>query len=214
MKKTLIFSLIFLMVLTIFSCKNEKAVEIQKSNFDISLLNKLGNIQGNYLFGYTWNDEGGTNHLIFTKSVKFVQYINEEPGMGDDFATLNAYHFAGKDDKYILLQHISDGNEHGCSNPPFLLDADFHKESVTLSDIDKDGFVEICFMYKILCASEIAPVPTKLVFLHKNVKYQITGTSYIAEFKDGSQKINDDSFARLPVDMQNHANQIWDKFCK
>ena len=174
----------------------------------------MPNIEGDFLYGFSWKDRAGVNQLLFTKAVKFVQMKGEEQGIGDDFGYLKVYHYAGENDNYKLIRMVQDGNSQGCSNPPFAIDIDFYEKSISITDLDDNGYAEVIFMYYILCASEISPVPTKLMLLENGAKYAIRGDSYIGEINSGGEKNMDASFKNLNPKIQDLANQTWEKFCK
>ena len=188
--------------------------EFKMMKFDSSIVKKLQNVEGDLQYGYSWRDKGGINHLLFTRAAKFVQWEGEEKGMGDNYAVLRVYHFAGADGNFKLVRMVEDGNKEGCSNPPFALEAGFIKGSITVTDLDKNGYGEVTFIYTILCASELEPVPSRLVVMEKGEIYSISGTSYLAEFNAGGEKSTDDAFKNLDKKIQNHADKTWDRFVK
>jgi hypothetical protein len=222
MRKNLLF---FVLAILMFSCQNSNkenslnenggdSQTFQMLTFSKDVLKKLSNIEGDFLYGFSWIDKAGVNQLLFTKAVKFVQMRGEEQGIGDEFGYLKAYHFAGENDNYKLIRMIQDGNSQGCSSPPFAIDLDFYEKSISITDLDENGYAEVVFMYYILCASEICPVPTKLMLLENGEKHAIRGDSYIAEINIGGEKNTDASFKKLNPKIQDLANQTWEKFCK
>lgn len=227
MKKNEFLLLLITFILIIYSCKNnennknseigtenKKPDSLEILNFDPSVIKKLPNIEGDLKYGYSWKDKNGLNQLVFTRATKFVQWKNEEEGMGDTYVYLKVYHFIEKEGNYSLLRMIQDGNEKGCSNPPFALECDFYKESISITDLDKDNYAEVTFMYCILCASELTPIPTKLMLLENGEKYAIRGTSYIPDFQVGGDKNIDESIKTLDQKIQDHVDITWEKFCK
>ncbi|MBN2891710.1 MAG: hypothetical protein JXL97_07575 [Bacteroidales bacterium] len=235
MKRILLVMLVFASMI-LFSCKNESAndennssdnntevtdnngktnepsVEIEMLEFDPSIVNKLSGIKGALQYGYKWKDKAGYNLLIFTRATAFKQWEDADyDGMGDNFVYLKVYHFSGTEESYSLVRLVQDGETEGCGDPPFAIDCDFYDKSISITDLDKDGYAEATFMYYILCASEITPVPTKLIMIENGEKYAIRGDSYLMEIKMGGEK--DIDFGNAPDQLLDFASQTWDKFC-
>ncbi len=227
MKKNLLF---YILALLMLSCQNSSvenssegnanelasssSSSFEKLTFDKSVVKNLSNIEGELQYGFSWKDKAGVNQLLFTKDIKFVQSKGEEDGMGDIFGYLKAYHFTGENNNYKLIRMIQDGNSQGCSSPPFGLDFDFYEKSISITDLDNNGYGEVIFMYYVLCASELSPVPTKLMLLENGEKYAIRGDSYIADFNIGGEKNMDASIRKLDTKIQDFVNQTWEQFCK
>jgi len=191
---------------------DEPVVELEMLNFDPAIVSKLDGIEGNFKYGYKWKDKAGYNLLIFTREEKFVPWPDAEyDNMGDNFVYLKAYHFSGTEDNYSLVRLVQDGELEGCGNPPSRLDCDFFDESISITDLDKDGYAEATFMYYVLCASGITPVPTKLMMLENGEKYAIRGNSYLMENKEGGEKNID--FGDAPQILVDYASETWDKYC-
>lgn len=189
---------------------NSKSFEML--NFDSGIMSEISEIEGDLLYGYKWKDKAGINNLIFTKAEKFVKDSDPEyQDFGDQYVYLKAYHYTGDAGNYKQVRMIQDWNQEPCSTPPFALDGDFIKESITFTDLNENGFAEATFMYSILCASEISPVPTKLMMLENGEKYAIRGNSYIREFDTGGEKNID--FGKADQKLVEHASQLWDKYC-
>ncbi|MBN2663652.1 MAG: hypothetical protein JXR68_08370 [Bacteroidales bacterium] len=191
---------------------NNDDIIFEMMQFDPSIVSKLSGIQGNLLYGYKWKDKAGINLLIFTRATKFEDWNEPDcAGCGDNYVMLKAYHFAGTEDNYSLVRVVQDGNQDGCGDPPFALECDFYDKSISITDLDNDGYAEATFMYYILCASELTPVPTKLMMLENGEKYAIRGDSYIPDFQKGGEKNID--FAGAGNSLLDFASQTWDKFC-
>ncbi len=194
---------------------NESNTGFELLTFDKSIVSKLDGIKGDLLYGYKWKDKAGLNQLVFTMESKFVDMKVEGcEYCGNAYTYLKAYHFAGSETSYKLVRMVQDGNQKGCSNPPFNLEVDFYKKSISITDLNKNGYAEITFMYKMLCASELTPVPTKLMLLENGEKYAIRGDSYIPDYKMGGAKNIDPSFKNADKELKDYASKIWDKFCK
>ncbi len=93
----------------------------------------------------------------------------------------------------------------------FGLENEFYKNSISITDLNENGYAEITFMYFMLCASELTPVPTKLIMLENNEKYAIRGDSYIYEYQMGGEKNLD--LGDADQILKDYASETWDKFC-
>lgn len=188
-----------------------EVVELEMLQFDPSVVSKLSGIEGNFEYGYKWKDAAGFNLLIFTREEKFVPWPDADyDDMGDFFIYLKVYHFAGTEDSYSLVRLVQDGELDGCGSPPFGLDCDFFEKSITITDLDKDGYAEATFMYFDLCASELTPVPTKLIMIENGEKYAIRGDSPVIDYNYEGKKEMD--FGTAPQVLKDYASQTWDKF--
>lgn len=168
----------------------------------------LGELQ----FGKKWQDKNGTNVVVFTSAETFEQWKDGEEGMGDFTINLKAYHFTSKDDKkWNEVRLVQDWNQEPCGSPPFALEVDFIKDQVSVTDINNDGYGEICFVYHMQCASELSTKTMKLMLLENGSKYPIRGQSY-ADY--GFQIIGGDTnwgdeFTNAPSGFKDYAEEKW-----
>lgn len=197
--------------------KSEEIKHFKTLVFKKSVLEKLNDVKGDFLYGYRWQDTNGDNVLVFTVKEVFKKWKDAEgPDMGDYTRYLKVYHFKSKDEKkYELVRLIQDFNQNPCSSPPFLLEGDFYKESIEITDLDGDNYGEVVFMYYFNCASEINPRTVKLMFIENGDKYAIRGDEYIKQFypKSGKKEFGKE-FNNAPKEFSSHASKVWEKFCK
>ncbi len=185
-------------------------------DFDKQVLKKLEKVDGNFLYGKRWHDANGDNVLVFTSKEVFKKMKGGEEGMGNFTRYLKVYHFASADaEKYKLIRLVQDFNENPCASPPFVLEGDFYKESISVTNLDDDSFGEASFMYYFNCASEINPRTVKLMMIENGEKYSIKGTDYIAEYySDSGKKEFGSEFTTAPESFKEYAGKTWDKYCK
>lgn len=176
-----------------------------------------GMYEGEIVTGRKWRDKNGVNIVVFTTKTIF------EPWEGDDYADdmgdytihLKAYHYADSEEGWEQLRMIKDWNPEPCGSPPFAVEGEFYLESISLTDIDKDEYAEITFMYFFNCASEINPRLTKLMMLENGDKYAIRGNNYIENYyPDSGEKNIDASFNSAPAGFKDFASDLWEKYCK
>ena len=196
----------------------QKVAPFKELNFDKAVLKKLKDVEGNFLYGKRWQDANGDNVLIFTLKEVFKKWDDPdaEDDMGEFTRYLKTYHYCSKDEKeYKLLRLIQDFNQNPCSSPPFLLEGDFYKESISITDLDKNNYGEATFMYYFNCASEINPRTVKLMLIENGEKYAIRGNEYIKPYyPDSGKKEFGKEFSTAPKQFRDHASKIWEKYCK
>ena len=117
-------------------------------------------------------DKNGLNYIIATT----------EENVKDDYTTKRLWveHFAestSKDPK--LLREITDF-ERDCP-----VDNQMHlfADSFSITDLDKNGYAEIIFLYKTGCKGDVSPSGLKLMVLENGNKAAIRGKMVIKEFK-------------------------------
>lgn len=190
-------------------------LRFRELNFVEAELGKVQKLEGKVEFGRKWQDKNGYNLLVFTRDQSFKQWPDAEADdMGDYTGYLKAYHFAEQEGSMELVRLIKDFTQ-PCSSPPFLLEYDFYKESVNITDLDNDGYGEVTFMYYMNCASEINPRITKLMMLENGEKYAIRGDQYVMPYypKSGKKEF-DPAFNNAPDIFRTYAGNLWEEFCK
>ena len=172
--------------------KTTKFKALDKPTYDLSKLKHDGEI----IIQKVWEDYNGENIVLFTKS-------KEE---------LFVYHYSIIGDNAKLLRRVYDF-EKDCEYDLFI---DFIKNSIGVTDLDKNNLGEITFAYQKACISDVSPKELKLLMLENGNKYIIRGTTSIDKpgiKVDGSKKI-DASFNNAHASFLSHANKVWDKIEK
>ena len=146
-------------------------------------------------------DKNGLNYIIATT----------EENVKDDYTTKRLWveHFAestSKDPK--LLREITDF-ERDCP-----VDNQMHlfADSFSITDLDKNGYAEIIFLYKTGCKGDVSPSGLKLMVLENGNKAAIRGKMVIKEFKTPRDMTPDAAFKNLPKVIQEKAIALWSKF--
>lgn len=106
----------------------------------------------------------------------------------------------------------SDGFRNDCSTD---VGASFIADSVEITDIDKNGYAEVSFMYRVFCSGGVDPQALKLIMYEKNRKYAIRGETLVTFPEQpaygGETKI-DPSFKTAPQEFQEFALTQWQKY--
>lgn len=150
---------------------------ISSKKITIAQVPKTIKFRGELIEAWQWNDKSGDNILLTSavspyKAKSFTGDEDEEAYS----AELHAFHFIKKDTVYKLLWKISDGSK-GC---PFDITAEFIKDAIKISDLDKDGIAETTIQYKLACRSDATPAQMKLIMHEDMLKYALRGSMWLA----------------------------------
>jgi hypothetical protein len=169
--------------------------------------------RGSVVDKYYWEDELGHNYIIATeyKSANDLELdLESEEWQNDpimpDYSEVCIKSYISNNGKLQQLYNF-------CDNTKLpLTTIEYIDKSIETTDLDKDGQVEIYYMYSIV-PDGIDPAQVSLVISYKSDKSIITGILPIG--KDDAnlafEKTYDDKFNSLPIDIQTHAQKKWDK---
>lgn len=148
-----------------------------------------------------FEDKNGKNYLVATT----IQ------NRSDEWASkvILVQHYIEKSNKkLVLLRQITDREDH-CE-----LDNDlqFLTESLRITDLDKNNYAEITFLFKVGCRSDVSPIGLKLMVIENGNQAAIRGKTLPRGFDYKKEKVADGSFKKLPKQIQDQANKLWDKF--
>ncbi|GEM_PF-245636 len=166
---------------------------------------------GNIITGKRWTDKNGENIILLTKTeperVKakqpdFEDYVWE--------SELFAYQFVKSNDTYTQLWKINDF----IKDCPFDLTLDFIPNSLSITDLDKNGIAESTLLYKMACRSDVSPSDLKLIMHEGENKYALRGTMLVNEqgFKSGGDYKIDKSFESAPSSFLEYAKKQWNEY--
>jgi hypothetical protein len=148
-----------------------------------------------------FDDKNGKNYLVVTSILN-----------GSDewlTKTLLVKHYIKKsNNQFELIRQITDNEVH-CE---FDNDLQFLDKSLTISNLDKNNYAEITFLYKIGCRSDVSPIGLKLMVIENGNKAAIRGNTVPRGFGFPKEKVTDAAFKKLPKAIQDQANKLWDKF--
>lgn len=130
-----------------------------------------------------WTDSLGINILLLTQTGAFN--FKDSIGEINAKAEINAYLFVKKNSEktYNRLWKLYDFVI--CFGVDMY--AGFYQHSLTITDLDKDGFAETTFIYKLSCRGDVSPATQKLIMYEKTDKYAMRGETLI---RGGDPKIN------------------------
>lgn len=148
-----------------------------------------------------FEDKNGKNYLVATT----LQNRSDEWASK---AILVQHYIEKSNKKLVLIRQITDNEDH-CE-----LDNDlqFMTESLRITDLDKNNYAEITFLYKVGCRSDVSPIGLKLMVIENGNKAGLRGKTQPRGFDFKKEKVADSSFKKLPKQIQDQANKLWDKF--
>lgn len=148
-----------------------------------------------------FEDKNGKNYLIATT----LQNRSDEWASK---AILVQHYIEKSNKKLVLIRQITDKEDH-CE-----LDNDlqFLTESLRITDLDKNDYAEITFLYKVGCRSDVSPIGLKLIVIENGNKAGVRGKTQPRGFGFPKEKIADAAFKKLSKVIQDQANKLWNKF--
>ncbi len=162
--------------------------------------------KGEWETGEKWTDKNGENILV----VSIVTKEKEEKADSPSSLTkeIHFYHYVITNGKSKLIREVKD-YENNCIFDNRLRLAE---GSISITDLDKDNYAEICFVYFLGCTSELSPDNMKLILLENGDKYAIRGNTYVKEFSIGGETNVDGNFKKGPEDFLALARMKWDSY--
>lgn len=166
----------------------------------------------------SWKDKNGLNVILITetkdKKVREEKmdgkYLEQEAAYSKEFF---GYHFLVRGDSAEILWKIQDFvNE--CDAD---LALDYIANSLSVTDINKNGIAESTFLYTLGCRSDVSPLGYKLLMHEGKDKYAIRGTRLIVmpgSKPYGGEMKADPSFDNAPAGFFDYAKKQWKKFEK
>lgn len=235
MNKTF-FILTIIYLLTLISCgaaeadkqkdsSESKTIEVAPKPTDnpldeVSLENfeKLPGVdyRGKVIDKYHWEDELGHNYIIATE---YKSADNQELDL-DSEEWLNNPIMPDYSEMCIKSYIANNGSlqqlYNFCDETKFALNTiEYMDRSIETTDLDKDGQVEIYYMFSIV-PDGLDPAKVSLVISYKSDKSVITGLLPIGKENSSLafEKAYDDKFDALPNEVQVYAKKKWDKTMK
>ncbi len=173
------------------------------SNADTLMLKKKIKQEGNIIKALEWKEKTEKHFLVLYESLKDSNDART--------AKLFAYHFIEKGTELEQQWKVYDF-EKEC---PLDILASFSKESVQLTDLNKNGIPEIWMVYKTYCKGDVSPSTMKLIMYEGKQKYAMRGTSKVRvtekDFAGGEYKF-DKAFEASAAAIKKFAQQLWKKF--
>ncbi len=205
MKKTL-----SLLAGLFFASLGQAQLMSEPENYPVDGLSPKIKTEGNIQMVKSWDDANGANFLIVSRTADYEKY-DKETEQDAQNAELYVYHYTLNEmGEYKLLRKITDYIK-AC---PLDMTLYFVDESLTITDLDKDSYAEITFVYRLACRGDVSGADQKLMLLEKGEKYAIRGTCgrILDEVTEKPSMTMGDEFKKAPKVLQEHAKKVWKKF--
>lgn len=227
MKKT--YFLYTLPFLFFISCKNEKkdsmaetkAPEINQvektdsltaARIDSAQVPKALKYKGNFKDGFRWKDKTG-EYIILTSEtgVYFNEKFQHENDGSDAEIFAHCYSLENNQQIWKVNDFIKD-----CMVD---IDAAFKKNTLSVTDLDKNGTAEVWMMYELACKGDVSPSDLKVIMYEGNQKFAMRGESKIQTgmenhgkpvFEGGTYTF-DKAFKEGPKVFREYAEKLWKK---
>lgn len=226
-------TLLFLFIISLSGCKQDKKEEIQNSaatelnkteTEEITLnVEKIDSTQfpgsikyeGFVKNAVRWKDKLGDNIVITTETGHYVSEKFKHEAEDSSDAELFAYHFiiSGNETKqtWKVYDFISD-----C---PVDLTASFVKNTFNVTDLNNNGIAETWLMYKTVCHGDVSPSDMKIIMYEGDQKYAMRGENkvQIGTYENGKPQFLggefkwDENFKKAPKAFKDYATKLWDK---
>ncbi len=203
--QTLIFALTFLFSTSLFGQTPVKLtkLDINKLPFNIKVQGKVQN-------AVRWTDSSGDNIVVTSETGKYIS----KKAKGDDEDLANAELFAYR---YIVANNEAQQTwkvYDFIKDCPLDLEATFIKNTLQVTDLNKDGVSEIWLMYKTVCHGDVSPYDMKIIMYQGQQKYAMRGRNKAKitekEFEGGEYKL-DPAFSNAPKEFIDFAKKLWNK---
>ncbi len=156
--------------------------------------------------GLRWEDKNGENWFVLSESQKTTDHHGTKYTYAQN---LYATHVAIKGGEAKVLRTIKEIKPE-CE---FDWSADFDTRSISILDLDKDGYGEATFSYRTNCTSDVSPGTYKLFVLENGEKNILRGSELLAEKQyqaPGDGTFKSEGF-KASKELLDHAKSVWDK---
>jgi len=194
---------LYILLVAMLLCLPCKAQKLDVKTISDQAMKQFKTSGTTILKNIRFKDKNGLNYVIATM----------EEAAKDDYTakTLWIEHFIEESTKKLKLVREIIDVEKDCpvDNQLSLIDDAFE-----VTDLDRNGYAEIIFMYKTGCKGDVSPSGLKLMVLQNGSKAAIRGRTVITGFNFPHEKQPDVAFKQLPKVIQQYANNLWNKFEK
>ena len=156
---------------------------------------------------YSWKDATGENIIITSETGEYETEKSEGTGRS---AELFAFRFVRNEKTYQLKWKIYDFIK-DCQVD---IETSFIKNTLKITDLNKNGIAEIWIMYKTACHGDVSPCEMKIIMYEGNNKFAMRGENRVqaskTEFYGGTYKF-DQAFIESKKEIQEFAKSLWKK---
>lgn len=173
---------------------------------DAAKLPKSLSYNGQLKNAVSWRDSSGLHYVLQTETGGIP--AKSDPDNQD--AALYAYHYLAGKDSVRLLWRVYDF----VKDCPVDIEASFVKNTLAVTDLDKNGAAEIWLLYRTACRGDVSPGEMKIVMYENGKKYAARGTTKVRVSEkeyDGGRYEPDQAFKSGIQVFKAYAQKLWDK---
>lgn len=177
------------------------------TNLNASQLPKMVKYQGKLRNAVQWTDRSG-DHIVVTAETGVYRNPKNTEDWAD--AELFAQHYLVKagvaQQTWKVYDFIKD-----C---PVDVQASFIKNTLQVTDLNKDGMGEVWVMYKTACQGDVSPATMKIIMYQRAQKFAMRGENKIKlseQEQYGGQYTFDRTFLDGPKEFRDFALKLWNK---
>ena len=183
--------------------------QLKLTNFDLNKLPDAVIYEGTIKDSVGWMDAAGEHIIIATETGihESNKFKHENEGLD---AEIFAYHYIVKKDSATLIWKIHDFIQ----DCPVDIEASFIKNTLQVTDLDKDGIAEIWLMYKTACHGDVSPCDMKILLYQGLKKQVVSGQNKVhisKDLTDGGDYTFDKSFTNGPQAFRDFAIKLWEE---
>lgn len=180
--------------------------EIRDISYGVKNIPRDIEYKGKVVASASWKDKNGSNIVLITET---EEKTNPE---GEITKELYGYQYILDSSGAELLWKIQDF----IRDCPVDVSLSYIENSLSVTDINKNGIGESTFLYRISCKGDVSPDGLKLMMHEGKNKYAIRG-NMVLELngeKLGGDRVPDNSFKKAPDGFLRQAEKMWEKFHK
>ena len=147
-------------------------------------------VDGELKSAFRWADSLGDNIFYITVKGPYSDGNKGESEEEERSAEIHAFHYVKDTDSDHRLHWKFSDREISC---PLDITTDLVPGSLTVTDLDNDGYFETKFQYALACRGDISPAEMKLVMKENLDVYTLTGLRWVEfgpEFKFDVNSLN------------------------
>jgi hypothetical protein len=156
-----------------------------------------------------WIDSNGDNIILTTETGIYQNPKVNHENEGTD-ADIYAYHFVISENEAKSSWKVHDFI-HDC---PVDLEANFIRNTLQITDLNKNGIGEVWLMYKTACHGDVSPADMKIIMYEGNSRFKMSGQNKV-EFGPGDYLGGDYTFDKAfkegPKEFKDFAKNLWKK---
>lgn len=203
---SIIYKISFYILLILFATVSAHG-QLKTIKMDPSKLPKGMKYEGKIKNAIRWTDSFGDNIVLTTETGETRN--KSLSGEYNKNAALYAYHYNIKD-SLRLTWKVHDL----ITDCEVDVEANFVKNTLQVTDLNKDGVGEVWLMYKTACRGDVSPADMKIIMYQGQQKFAMRGQNKVQvsekEFYGGEYKF-DKAFIEAPQEFKIFAKKLWDK---